>query len=177
MRWPRGSSAPSAPRRKFKRERDARRGIELSTYRDELLKEFEYADPDLITGKSKQEMRSTAERAHNVVLKVIEKKGLKAVQTTETPAEKEARLEAETTAKRKGEWGAAPPVATEAVSGEAPMDYAELRQAALTGRDAQGRPMDRAAVLADIKNNGAARITRPTIASAALRGRGEPVAK
>lgn len=149
------------------REREARKTIELSTYRTELSTEFEYADADSITGKSKAEMRSNAERQHNTVLKMIEKKGLKAApKTVEETA-------AEATAKQRADWGAAPPVATEAVSGEAPMDWAELQRASLTGKDAAGRPMDRAAVLADIKNNGPRRVTRPTIASAAIRGRQE----
>lgn len=123
-------------------------------YKTELATEFPYADADSITGKTKAEMRSSAERIHQAVEKAIAKNGL-----TPSAAAKNAEDP------RKADWGAPPPVATEEVTGEMPMDLSEVR------RKVQDGTLSRADLLADIKKNGVRELTRPTLAGAAIKVR------
>lgn len=136
------------------RSESARRATELSTYRTELSSEFEYADPTLITGKTKKEMRASAERLHKAVEAVIEKKGLRA--GGEDGGERKRPT--------ASDFGAPPPVAKEVITADVPMEFAELSEKARTGE------LTRAQVLKDIKNNGPREINRPTIRGA-IQGR------
>lgn len=123
-------------------------------YKAELATEFPYADADSITGKTKAEMRASAERIHQAVEKAIAKNGL-------TPAAAAKNAEDP----RKADWGAPPPVATEAVTSDLPMDLSEVRRKIVDGS------MSRADLLKDMKTNGVREITRPTLAGAAIRAR------
>lgn len=147
--------------RALKRERDARKSNELSAFKGTLATEFPYADPDLIVGRTEAEMRASAERLQQSVARVIEKNGLKPAPKTE------AETEAAAAAKGRSEWGAPPPVATEAVTGEAPMDYSDM-----IARNREGK-LSREEILRDLRENGAVRVSRQQ-SSAAIRGRGEP---
>jgi hypothetical protein len=149
--------------RALKKERETRRTIELQSVRERILKDpaYEYADPDLVSGKSEDELRASALRAHSAVARVIAARGLTAAPKTEE------QTEAERLAKLSTDFGKPPPVATEAVTGEAPMDYSDM-----IARNRDGK-MSREEILRDLRENGAVRIARKQ-SSAAIRGRGEP---
>lgn len=149
--------------RALARERGKSQKVALDAYKTTLATEYEYADPDLITGKNREEMKASAERAHNAVAKVIEAKGLKAAPAP-TP-------EAAKAANRTGDWGAPPAAATEVITGETPLDWSELQNAAYLGKTPDGKPMSRAQVLSDMRKNGTRTITRPTIAGVAMKNR------
>jgi hypothetical protein len=149
-----------AAEKRAKRSETRLRERDLGDYKGELVKEFEYADPELISGATKQAMRASAERIHRAVAAAIEKRGLKPAASTEPPKTKTAEEKA-------ADWGAPPPMAKEAVSGESPRDWVEVQ------RDAANGTMDFEAARAEILKSGARRIVRPTIAGSAIKVRAE----
>lgn len=134
--------------RALARERGARQRIEAGTYREALVKEFDLPDGDLITGKTKPEMRASAERMAKMIAAAIEKKGLTAPATS---AERKPGAE---------DFGSAPAVATEAVTGDVPMEFPELVRKARSGE------MSRRQIIDDLRQHGGRPIVRKTIAGA-----------
>ena len=140
--------------RALARERGKRVALENGTYRDALVKEFDLPDGDIITGKTKAEMRASAERMAKMIDSAIEKKGLTAAATS---AERKPGAE---------DFGRAPAVATEAVTGDVPMTFPELIDGAKSGK------MSRKEVIEIMKNSGGGRpITGRQTIGGALRAR------
>jgi hypothetical protein len=135
--------------RALARERGARQRIEAGTYKDALVKEFDLPDGDLISGKTKPEMRASAEKMAKLIAAAIEKKGLTAAATS---AERKPGAE---------DFGSPPPVSSEAVSGDVPMEFTALT------KHAQNGTMTRRQIIDDLRQHGGRPIIRKTIAGAA----------
>jgi len=133
---------------------------DLDGYKKGLLEEFPYADPDLISGTTKKEIRRSAEKVHKNVERVLAAAGIKPGEKP-TPTEEAPKGRAADPA----QWGNPPAGATEVVREAPGMASEAIRRAALKvgGPDADAQHDE---VLRNIAENGPRVINRPTLAGA-----------
>lgn len=130
---------------------------DMADYRTKLGSEFPLADPDLISGTTKRELRASAEKLHRFAERVLA--------AGKAPAAPAAEAAAAPAAARAESWGTPPASATETVTKAPVVPWEDLKSKSANVLKPQGK----AEILAEIKRNGPMASNRESMASIAAR--------